>query len=143
MQCDPGCPLAEPEVWATVPGLPYQVSDYGQVRRLLADGSTRPVRTYRNARGYLRVGLGWEPCPPGCDRHKRARTRRRGHLRQPYVHRLIWAAFRGPIPDDLTVNHRDGSIRHNRLGNLELMTRSENSADQWIRWRATESEYAA
>jgi hypothetical protein len=47
----------------------------------------------------------------------------------------MWEAFRGPIPDGLTINHRDGRQRHNRLSNFELMTRGDNTRDAWARWR--------
>jgi hypothetical protein len=129
--------FAEPPRWAVVPAAPaYQVSDYGDVRRLLGDGSTRPIRPARNDAGYLKVSLGWAPCEPGCTRHgRRPAARRRGHLLQGYVHRLMWEAFRGPIPDGLTINHRDGRQRHNRLSNFELMTRGDNTRDAWARWR--------
>lgn len=41
------------------------------------------------------------------------------------VHRLVWRAFRGPIPKHLTINHIDGNRGNNRLDNLELATMPE------------------
>lgn len=40
-------------------------------------------------------------------------------------HRLIWLHFNGPIPDGLTVNHKNGIKHDNRPENLELATDSE------------------
>lgn len=41
------------------------------------------------------------------------------------AHRLIYLHFHGPIPDGMTVNHKNGIKNDNRPSNLELMTDSE------------------
>lgn len=41
------------------------------------------------------------------------------------VHRLVWRHFRGPLPPGLTINHKNGNKKDNRLSNLELATSSE------------------
>lgn len=43
------------------------------------------------------------------------------------AHRLVWRHFNGPIPDGLTVNHKDGAKKNNRPTNLELATVSEQA----------------
>lgn len=40
-------------------------------------------------------------------------------------HRLVWLHLKGPIPDGLTVNHKNGRKGDNRPENLELATDSE------------------
>jgi hypothetical protein len=42
------------------------------------------------------------------------------------VHRTVWEAFNGPIPDRLEINHKDLDKTNNRLDNLELMTHQQN-----------------
>jgi hypothetical protein len=42
------------------------------------------------------------------------------------VHRLVYEAFNGKIPDNLFINHIDSKKDNNDLSNLELMTNSEN-----------------
>jgi len=42
------------------------------------------------------------------------------------VHRVVWEAFNGPIPDRLEVNHKNLDRADNRLENLELLTHREN-----------------
>lgn len=42
------------------------------------------------------------------------------------IHRLVWEAFRGKIPEHLLINHKNGNKNDNRLSNLELMTNLEN-----------------
>lgn len=41
------------------------------------------------------------------------------------AHRLVYRHFQGPIPDGLTINHKDGDKSHNAPTNLELATDSE------------------
>ena len=50
----------------------------------------------------------------------------KGVYKTKLVHRLIWEAFNGPIPEGLEINHINGIKHDNRLCNLELVTKSEN-----------------
>lgn len=43
------------------------------------------------------------------------------------AHRLAWLHFKGTIPPGLTVNHKNGLKKDNRLDNLELATYSEQA----------------
>ncbi len=42
------------------------------------------------------------------------------------IHRLVWVAYNGNIPDELEINHKDGNKLNSNLYNLEVVTRSEN-----------------
>lgn len=42
------------------------------------------------------------------------------------VHRLVVAAFIGPIPPKMEVNHKNGNKKDNRVENLEIVTRQCN-----------------
>lgn len=44
------------------------------------------------------------------------------------VHRLVWIAFNGDIPDSLTIDHINSICSDNRLCNLQLMTREMNTS---------------
>jgi hypothetical protein len=46
-----------------------------------------------------------------------------------FVHRLVTAAFLGPLPDDMETRHLNGDWLDNRLVNLIYGTSLENSAD--------------
>lgn len=43
-----------------------------------------------------------------------------------YVHRFVWAYFKGEIPVGIQVNHVDCNKANNALSNLELLTPTEN-----------------
>jgi len=42
------------------------------------------------------------------------------------VHRAVWEAFNGPIPEGMEINHKNLDRCDNRLENLEILTREEN-----------------
>lgn len=42
------------------------------------------------------------------------------------LHRLMWTAFNGEIPDGYEINHKDCNKLNNMLYNLELVTHSDN-----------------
>ncbi len=42
------------------------------------------------------------------------------------LHRLVWFAYRGAIPDGLEMDHIDDDKLNNVLSNLEVVTRREN-----------------
>ena len=44
-----------------------------------------------------------------------------------YVHRLMWETFKGPIPEDKSIDHIDGDTANNNLSNLQLLTRRQNT----------------
>lgn len=41
------------------------------------------------------------------------------------AHRLVWLHFHGPIPEGITLNHKNGIKKDNRPSNLELATYRE------------------
>jgi hypothetical protein len=44
------------------------------------------------------------------------------------LHRVVWEACVGPIPERRVVNHKNGVKTDNRLCNLEVVTSGENNA---------------
>lgn len=101
------------EKWRDIAGWPYQVSSLGRVRRSVpAQGGTagRILRTY-TVSGYAAIKL----------QHNGI-----GSRKSFYVHRLVAAAFLGPRPKGMEVNHKDGVKTRNIYSNLEYVTSSEN-----------------
>ena len=109
--------ISEKEVWRDIPnyeGL-YRVSNLGRVKsleRIDALGRKRKERILKpqlNHNGYYLIGL--------C---------KNSIVKQYLVHRLVYEAFNGTIPEGYEINHLDERPVNNRLENLNLMTHKEN-----------------
>jgi len=101
-----------PERWRPVPDYEtlYSVSSDGQVRRELTrtSGKQGTLKTVGpDSAGFQCVCL--------------SRPNDRG--RQIAVHRLVWKAFRGPIPINKIIVHIDGNRLDNSLANLKEVPR--------------------
>ncbi len=49
------------------------------------------------------------------------------------VHRVVWEAINGPIPEGLVIDHLNGVVTDNRLCNLRVVTNVENIRKQKVR----------
>ena len=108
--------ILEKEIWKDIPNYEgYQVSNLGRVKsleRIDARGYRLKEKILKPklVRGYYQVCL-----------FKQA-------IKKKYlVHRLVWSAFNGSIPEGLQVNHINEIKSDNRLENLNLMTPKENT----------------
>ena len=108
------------EIWKDVFGFEglYQVSNLGKVRSLdrLANFNGgiglrkgRVLKLGNNNDGYLQVALSKD-----------------GKQTTFVVHRLVYEAFNGKIPEGMQVNHIDEDKTNNSIENLNVMTSSEN-----------------
>lgn len=97
------------ENWACIDGYVgrYAVSDHGNVMSMDFRRSGLPglLRGNDIGGGYLQVRLG---------------------RKTVLVHRLVAAAFIGPCPDGMEVNHKDGDPSNSKASNLEYLTHAEN-----------------
>jgi hypothetical protein len=95
------------ERWNRIPGFPgYLASDRGRIRSLKR---RKVLARQKNRRGYLALNLYRWGRPTNC-----------------LVHRLVWAAFHGPIPENKQIDHINGVKTDARLRNLALVTPEEN-----------------
>jgi hypothetical protein len=104
------------EQWKAAKGFHglLEVSNLGNFRtitrtvngRVIEGGVKRPSHSNN---GYLEVRMSIE-----------------GIHHRNYAHRIVWATFKGSIPVDKQVNHKDMDKSNNALDNLEIVTASEN-----------------
>ena len=99
-----------PEEWRPVKGYEslYDVSNWGRMRSLKF-GKVRVLKPCKGKDGYFRVGL-----------------RKVGKYKCFLVHRLVWEAFNGSIPEGYEINHIDENKHNNRLDNMNLLTHRQN-----------------
>lgn len=104
------------EEWRDVPGYEgwYQVSSAGRVRRIKNARATHPGKILRPA-----------PNPKGYQMVKLFKGSSASAKTIP-VHTLVAAAFLGPRPDGLEINHKDCIKAHNIPENLEYVTTKQN-----------------
>lgn len=97
--------------WSVIPGFPkYKVSQYGKVENIETGGI---LSCRDDGRGYLCCNL------IDCNNSKRTVK----------IHRIVWLAFRGPVPPGKHVDHIDHDKMNPALSNLRLRDSRENSAD--------------
>lgn len=104
--------------WRRVPGYEdYEVTDNG----LFIRKGERCIRQHVDTMGYMRASVcrGERKKPDHWGNYA-------GVKRSMGIHRLVAAAFIGPCPDGLEVNHKDGDKKNNRVENLEYMTHRDN-----------------
>lgn len=97
-----------PVEWEQAEGFSkYLISTDGQVYSLKSD---RLLPQGITERGYKQVDVFSDE---GIKKHMR-------------VHRLVYMAHKGVIPEGMQINHKDENKANNCIDNLELMTNKEN-----------------
>ena len=76
------------------------------------NGELREIKLSVKKTGYKYANIYW-----GKTKAERSSLR---------VHRLVWATFKGTIPEGWVINHKDGNPGNNELDNLECITQAEN-----------------
>jgi hypothetical protein len=61
------------------------------------------------------------------NRHERVKLTYKGSRQVYSVHRLVWEAFKGPIPEGMIIDHINGNGCCNWITNLQVITYSENT----------------
>lgn len=84
-------------------------------------GKIHNLKKIISNKGYYTVSLSWH-----------------SKYKHYLVHRLIWEAFNGPIPDGMVINHKDENKLNNCLDNLEVCTYQYNTMYGTARKRMVE-----
>lgn len=107
------------EVWLPVKGYEglYEVSNLGEIRSLNYCNKKGNVVLIKQANDK--------------DKYKRICLKKKNF----FIHRLVYEAFRGKIPEGLQVDHVNSNPTDNRLENLRLVSPKENMANPNTRAR--------
>lgn len=116
------------ETWKPVLGYEglYEVSDLGRVRSLPRTATRRNGTSYRVRGGML------HPTSSREDGRPSVVLANSGHYLPARVHRLVFEAFNGPTPPGYEVDHANGDAADNRLVNLRLATKSQNTMNRGL-----------
>ena len=102
----------------------YYASDDGKIFSLRKkSGKWRELKPGKNHNGYMN----FITCQNGVKKNIR-------------VHRAVYEAFHGPIPEGLEINHKNCVRDDNRLDNLELITPLQNQRYPPTRERRREAK---
>ncbi len=95
------------EIWKqSIESELYEVSSYGRIRNIKR---LNPIKLKDNGHGYIY----WQ-------------RKQNGKMKNEYVHRSVYRAFVGNIPEGYEINHINFDRAYNDLSNLELITREKN-----------------
>lgn len=99
------------EEWVPVYRYPhYEVSNFGQVRNHATGNILRGTR-----RGYRQKK----------DAYRQYSFSTAYGTVTEYAARVVWTSFNGPVPDGMTLWHKDHDRLNDSLENLECVTREE------------------
>ena len=91
----------------------YQINEYAEVFRIMKDGSKHKMTPslMGKRKQYLAVCL--------CKDGKQSTLN---------IHKLVWEAFNGPVPEGCQIHHRDKNKLNNNLSNLICLNKKEHNA---------------
>jgi len=100
------------ELWRPIIGFRdgYEASSLGRIRSSVRKNPR--ILTLSVVCGYLQCSL----------------QKKNGVGYSALVHRIVFEAFRGPIPDGMHIDHIDHDRTNNRINNLQALTPAENMA---------------
>lgn len=109
------------EIWKEIKGFEglYQISNLGRIKGL-------PRLVVRNGKGSYVLKERILKHSLDKDGYHKIGLTKDGNCKQFFVHRLVYAAFVGDIPEGFEINHRDECKDNNTISNLDLMSHSEN-----------------
>lgn len=109
------------QIWKDVKGYQnvYQVSNYGRVKSLNYN------RTGKEK--IIKHRIKKIKCKNRIYKSHQIGLHKDGKVKCYCVNRLVYEAFKGKITDNYQIDHINNNPQDNRLDNLQLLTKSENS----------------
>ena len=93
-------------MWHRISESNYEINEKGEVRHVF---KKTILKQQTSNSGYMMVEI-----------------KRGAKTKKYYVHRLLWEAFNGSIPEGMVINHINEIKTDNRLENLNIVTQKEN-----------------
>lgn len=125
------------EKWEFVKGYEglYTISNLGRVY-----GISRYVSGVKNRWGsthtrYVNGGIVKEG--DNGNGYKTVKLSKDGKMKTYYVHRLVYEAFKGNIPNGLVIDHINDNKNDNSLSNLQLLTQRKNAEKATLKLNST------
>jgi len=107
--------------WKPVPGFPgYLAAKEGYI----LSGERIIIRS--NGKPYTSPATIMKPFNNKKKPYRRVHLSLNGNKTHQLVHRLVYLAWNGPIPDDKVVDHIDNDVSNNSSSNLQLLYDIEN-----------------
>lgn len=105
------------EIWKPIFGYEglYEISNYGQIKRLNRDKRCRPfrlIKPLKKADGHVCVDLS-----------------KNGSSKRRYIHTIVLETFVEARPQGMECRHLDGNPENNKIENLKWGSKSENTRD--------------
>jgi len=111
------------ELFVSDIGLTILVSNLGTIK---TKDKVITCRNQFNTYQKLIPGITKSPALNGSAGYYQVHLHNNGKKKSKYVHRLVWIAFNGEIPDGFEIDHDDCDKSNNCLDNLKLLTRKQN-----------------
>lgn len=114
------------EIWRAIIGYEglYEASDLGRIRScdriIIGNSRWGKPRNIHFKETILQQSI-------GANGYKNVTLSKNGKTKTIEVHKLVYEAFNGKVPDNMQVNHIDENHHNNNLSNLNLLTPKENT----------------
>ena len=119
--------------WRVIPGLEsYAINEDGVVKALpkIREGRLDCLNNHKGTANKSQRFYGERIIKPYyTSRYWYVNLMHNGIKKDYRVHRLVYRAFIGEIPNDMVIDHIDGNRDNNSLNNLRCVTRTENAAN--------------
>lgn len=102
----------------------YEVSNFGNIKRLGNNKTKKEIIMKHVICEQKRKNKTYKSHKVILTKNKKRKT--------CMVHRLVWSAFNGDIPERYEIDHIDNNPENNCLFNLQLLTRMENEHKKYI-----------
>lgn len=133
----------ENEIWKVIPDLEsYCINQYGTVKALpkIREGNLSTLRNHSDTTTKSKRHYKEHIIKPTFKANYLYVNLMHGGTKKSYrVHRLVYKAFVGEIPNDKVIDHIDGNKLNNHISNLRCVSQSENCCNENTKYNISKS----